>query len=137
MVPNPPPVDVRLTVVGPELRSMVGPEMTVIVAVSVSVSAPPLPVLPPSFVVIVSVTLPGDTDANRGAEVARKLLIALTEPVNVMEPVPLPETVTPPAATAVSVPLDTESVVDTTALPASASAIARPVRASDEVVLDV
>ena len=54
--------------VGPELRSTIGLAATVIVMVSLSVLAPPEPVLPASLVSIVSEQAPADVEVKVGAD---------------------------------------------------------------------
>ena len=56
-------VDGVTVTAGPELRSTIGGELatTVMVLVSVSVNAPP-PILPPSLVTIVKITVPTAPD---------------------------------------------------------------------------
>ena len=105
----------------------------VMVRVSTSVSAPPVPVLPPSFVVMVSVTAPDVLAAgvNTGAEPeARYALMLASVPVSVSEPVPDPPTVTEPPAVAAIVPALTASVTVIEPAAASTSATDKPVRAS-------
>ena len=103
---------------------------TVIVRVSTSVSVPPVPVLPPSLVVIVNVTDPLALLAGTklGADVPpRKELIFASVPESVSVAVPDPPTVTPPAVAPVSVPELTPSVTVIVPDAASTSAIERPV----------
>ena len=93
-------------------------------------SVPPEPVLPPSDVVMVSVTAPLAlrAGANTGAEPpARKLLMLARVPVNVIDPEFEPATVTPPALVAVRRPELTSSVTVIVPDAASTSEIERPV----------
>ncbi len=119
---------------GVEFRSTIGPATTVIVDVSVSDNAPPVPTFPPSFVTIVSVTEPAALAENCGALLARNALICATVPVRTMLLEPLPVTVTPPPEADVNVPDDTESVVVTGPDGRSGSAIARPISDSGDDV---
>ena len=108
--------------------------MTVMVRVSTSVSVPPVPVLPPSLVVIVRVTDPFifTTGTKTGADApARNALISASSPERTSVPVPDPLTVTPPAVAAVKIPLVTLSETLTAPEPASTSAMASPDRMSD------
>ena len=104
------------------------------VAVSVSLRAPPEPVLPPSLLVMVSVTLPLALAAgvNTGwlAPAASQALMLATVPVSVSVPVPEPVTVTPPDEVPARVPEATPSVTETGLAAASISAMARPARAT-------
>ena len=115
---------------GVELRSTTGAELptTAIVTMSVSESEPPDPILPPSLVTIVNVTLPVVLIANTGGDDARNPLILAIVPAKVMLLVPLPVIATPPPDVATSVPADTLSVVVTLTLPegTSGSDIDRP-----------
>ena len=102
----------------------------VIVRVSMSVSAPPVPVLPPSSVVMVKVTAPLASGAgvNTGAEAPRNVLMLANVPVSVSVPVLEPLTITPPPLTAVSLPEPTSSVTVIEPAAASTSDTDRPVR---------
>ena len=103
---------------------------TVIVRVSTSVSVPPEPVLPPSLVVMVSVTAPFAlaTGANDGADdPPRNALMFAKVPESTIDAVPDPVTVTPPALAAVSIPDETPSVTVIAPEAASASAMDKPV----------
>lgn len=111
--------------VGPEFKSMTGPESMLIALVSLSVLLPPEPVLPPSLVSMVKVA--DEVDEKVGAVASRKALMLATLPLNTNEPVPLPVTVTPPPDVAASVPMLTlKVVVITPATAASTSETARP-----------
>ena len=103
------------------------------VRVSTSVNAPPVPVLPPSSVVMVRVTAPDalDTGVNTGADPdARYALMLASVPDSVSEPVPDPATVTEPPAVAAMVPALTASVTVIDPDAASTSVTDRPVNAS-------
>ena len=107
--------------------------LTLILTTSVSLSGPPLPLLPWSFVVIVSVSVPkkswlGAYTTLPAAPSAA--LICATDPVSVTVSVPLPTISTPPSAPTVKVPCATESDVVIAAAPASGSETARPAIAS-------
>ena len=103
---------------------------TVIERVSVSVRGAP-PVLPLSFVTIVRVAVPeksvAGTNVGRVTAPARTALMLANEPESTIVDVPDPVTDTPPAEAAMSVPFVTLSVTVIVPLPASRSAIDRPV----------
>ena len=108
--------------------------VTLIVRVSVSDNAPPVPVLPPSFVTMVSVTAPFAFAAGlkTGAEPpAKNELIFASVPVNTTELVPEPETVTDPPVVAAIVPEFTDKVTVTVPLAASTSLIDKPVKVTE------
>ena len=103
--------------------------LTWMVAWSLSTSAPPEPVLPPSSVVSVSVSSPKKSSAPRYTTLpaaASSALICASVPESVTLPPPLPSTVAPPTAATVSVPCATDSVVVNVAELASTSVIASP-----------
>ncbi|OIQ63013.1 hypothetical protein GALL_554520 [mine drainage metagenome] len=115
-----------------------------IVAVSLAVSAPPDPVLPRSLTPRVKVSLAGGVSllmmyvAVPPRLPASRSLICASVPLSVTLLVPELVTVTPvvPAPT-VKVPLTALKVACTTALPASGSAIERPVPCSVRLVCSV
>ena len=111
---------------GVELRSRVGAQSTRIVLMSLSISAPPAPVLPPSLVSIVNVMEPAVADTKVGAVLERNVLILASVPLRVMELVPLPVTVTPPPEVAERLPELTLSVVVMVPERASTSTMERP-----------
>ncbi len=107
--------------------------LTVMVLVSVSVNAPPEPVLPRSSVTIVKVTLPFmlAIGVKRGFDApAKKALIFAIVPDNATELVPDPATVTPPLVVADNVPESTDKVTFIAPDPASTSAIDNPAKAN-------
>src|ERR1041385_7199141 len=104
------------------------------VAVSISVSAPPEPVLPPSSIDAVSVTSP--SKSRGGAKLscdglARYALISAIVPDSVSELVPPPVTLTLPPATALSVPASTLNATVTMLPPASTSETEIPSNETD------
>ena len=105
-----------------------------IVLTSVSLSGPGVPVLPPSLVNIVNVTIPLKSAAGTktGAPAPLKyVLISANDPDRPKVEEPLVVTATPPPATAVKVPLPlTDSVTLMMPLPASTSATEIPERTS-------
>ena len=115
---------VRLTLVGVSSTGIMS-----MLRMSVSLCAPPSPVLPPSLVTMVNVTEPlallTGTYTGVRTPVLKKLLIWATVPASVMLVVPLPVTVTPPAVAAVSLPLETLNVTVTEPGAASASLICK------------
>ena len=121
---------------GVELRSMIGAEFPtmVIVVTSVSVRAPPVPKLPPSFVVIVNVTVPSAAVVRTGGAAARNALMSAIVPANVILAVPLFVTVTPLPETAANVPAETLTVVVTLDAPngESGSEIDNPLKGFGE-----
>ncbi|CAH0356431.1 hypothetical protein AQB9606_04709 [Aquabacterium sp. CECT 9606] len=105
-----------------------------IVAVSLAVKVPPVPLLPKSLAVNVRVTLAGGASlAMMKVSVplklpASRLLICAKVPLKVTVLVPDPPTVTPVVpAVAVKVPEVTLTVAWTVPLPASTSAMLKPV----------
>src|SRR5262245_3426250 len=104
-------------------------DVTLSVTVSVSLCAPPTPVLPWSVVATVSTTgaVPPGAVVKPTLEPARKALMLPTVPVSVSAPVPEPPTATPPPDVAARVPDGTDSVTSIALAPASTSAIAIPV----------
>ena len=124
----------EVVTVGPEFKSKTGPAMIVIALMSLSVLAPPEPVLPPSLVSMVSVA--DELDEKVGAVASRKALMLATLPLSVKEAVPLLVTVTPPPDTAASVPVVTLKVVVTTpAAPASTSDTDSPANTTGALLL--
>ncbi|MNF72001.1 hypothetical protein D3C84_539620 [compost metagenome] len=91
-----------------------------------------VPVLPPSSMAIVSITLAVALLAvvKPRPLAAMKALMSATVPVRVRLPVPEPPTLTPPPLVAARVPLATLKVAVTLPLPASTSAKLMPVRAA-------
>ena len=114
--------------------------VTLSVTLSVSVRVPPLPVLPWSLVLTVSVTAPSALAAvvKLTPDAAMNALRFAALPVSVSVPDPEPPTVTPLPLVAASEPLPTDSVICRLAEPASTSATEMPVSAvatsSDTVI---
>ena len=119
-----------LCAVGIELTGASFTAVTSRVTVVLSVSEPPLPELPPSLISMVSVTsevtLLAVVNTTPAAEI--NVLMSLMLPVRVMALL-VPPTVTPPALVALRLPLGTDRVTLTSALPASASENEMPVSA--------
>ena len=133
-------VPVPTVIDGSEFRSTIGADAKValMVLTSVSVSAPP-PILPRSFVTMVRLIEPAAAAENVGAVAFKNALIAAIVPLNVMELVPLPVTVTPPPEVAAKVPDETVSCVVTATAPEgeSGSATASPDKTVGEPTLAV
>ena len=84
--------------------------LTVMATVSVSVWAPPEPVLPWSLVVTVRLAVPLKLPVGWNTRPLRAVLMLASVPVTVTVPVPLPLTVRPEVPARVSTPLVTASV---------------------------